>query len=87
MTEDELHALELLTPQVAEPYEAHVLRIAHAPGEEGRIARAVKLADLDDDLAHPAMPIRTPPYTWARRHIAVARWRSDEPGHADQMAG
>src|SRR5689334_8381540 len=70
LTPDELAALELLTRQPDEPYEAHALRIAYARGAGGRLARLVKLADLDDHIAHP-WNVGDPPYSWARRHVAA----------------
>jgi hypothetical protein len=73
--EVELAALELLTRRPDEPYELHCLRIAWAGGEAGVLARAVKLADLDDHLAHYPQPADAPPYAWARRHIRVAQER------------
>src|SRR3954454_6502384 len=69
LTRDELDALELLTRSPIEPYKLYAARIANAPGEAGRIARAVKLAELDDHLSRPARP-GDPPYAWARRRIA-----------------
>jgi hypothetical protein len=72
----EVEALELLTRSPGESYELYVLRIAHAPGEAGRLARAVKLADLDDHLGEP-WAIGAPPYAWARRHIVNCQERRD----------
>src|SRR4051812_38234423 len=46
----EVDVLELLTRADAEPYELHVMRIAAARGPAGRLARVVKVADLDDHL-------------------------------------
>jgi hypothetical protein len=46
-----------------------VRRIAEAPGPAGRLARIVKLADLDDHLAHASIPPDAPPYAWARKHL------------------
>jgi hypothetical protein len=63
----ELGALELLTRRTDEPYRAHVMVIANAPGRRGRIARLVKLADLEDHLARSRIPPDAPPYAWARR--------------------
>lgn len=74
LTTVEFTALKLLTRAPAETYELYVLRIAHAPGEAGRLARRVKLADLDDHLAHDPHSRSTPPYAWARRHIASAQF-------------
>jgi hypothetical protein len=76
LTGVELDALELLTRHAGESYELYILRVAYAPGAAGRLARLVKLADLDDHLARPWDP-RDPPYAWARRHIAVATGRLD----------
>jgi hypothetical protein len=76
LTVVELEALQLLTRMGDESYELYVLRVAFARCEAGRLARIVKLADLDDHIAHPWVPGR-PPYEWARRHVefAVARGR------------
>jgi hypothetical protein len=73
----ELAALELLTRTPGESYELYALRIAYAPGAAGRLARMVKLADLDDHIAGP-WALGDPPYEWARRHIAVAAARAGE---------
>jgi hypothetical protein len=67
LTAVEQAALELLTRGRDEPYEAYVLRIADAPGRAGWIARVVKLADLDDHLAHSRIPTGAPPYAWAHQ--------------------
>ena len=75
LSRDELDALELLTRDPLESYELYVLRIAHARGEAGRIARIVKLADLDDHIAREAAATNAPPYAWARRRIAAAHER------------
>ena len=72
----ELEALELLTHDAAEPYEVYVRRIADARGPAGRLARTVKLADLEDHLAHPAIPADAPPYAWAREQLLSARDRA-----------
>jgi hypothetical protein len=69
LTDVELAALELLTRAPDEPYETYVARIADAPGAAGHLARVVKLADLDDHLAHSAFPPDAPPYEWARRRL------------------
>ena len=70
LTSLELAALELLTRQAGESYELYILRIAYARGDAGRLARVVKLADLDDHIARPWIA-GDPPYAWARRHIDV----------------
>lgn len=69
LTAVETSALTLLTRRTDEPYEAHVLRIADARGRPGSIARMVKLADLDDHLAHEQIPADAPPYAWAHRCV------------------
>jgi hypothetical protein len=63
----ELEAIRILTRGPAETFEAHALRIAYAKGEAGRLAREVKLADIEDHLAYDQS---TRPYQWARCHIA-----------------
>jgi hypothetical protein len=62
-------ALALLTRRPEIAYVDYVVGIAHATGESGRIARVVKLADLDDHLAHNRDLPGAPPYAWARRCI------------------
>jgi hypothetical protein len=74
----EIDALRLLTRDPEESYESYALRIAFAPGEAGRLARVVKLADLDDHLQHEWVS-GSPPYGWARRHIAAAMAREATP--------
>lgn len=51
-------AIDLLTrPPTGAPsrptYAMYILRIVYAPGEAGRIARLVKVADLKDNLSRP----------------------------------
>ncbi len=72
ITRTELEALELLTHAPDEPYEVYVRRIADAKGPAGRLARIVKLADLEDNLAPPAIPADAPPYAWARKQLLIA---------------
>src|SRR4051812_10053821 len=61
LTADEHAALVLLTRQDQESFEAHALRIAFARGPGSRIARIVKLADLDDHLSSRKVA-GAPPY-------------------------
>jgi hypothetical protein len=77
LTPVELAALRLLTRAPGESYELHVLRIAYAGRAAGRLARMVKLADLDDHIAQEWVP-GAPPYEWARRHIAVGAERAGD---------
>ena len=51
VTPVELEAVQLLTRDPDESFEAHTLRITYAKGPEGRLARTVKLADIDDHLS------------------------------------
>jgi hypothetical protein len=74
----ELAAVELLTRRPSEPYVSYALRISDAGGEAGRLARLVKLADLDDHLAHTPIPAGAPPYAWAQRRIASSQVRHGE---------
>jgi hypothetical protein len=76
VTQLELAAVRLLTRGPAESFEAHALRIAYAKGSAGRLARAVKLADIEDHLAHDQEPFSTLPYGWARRHIVTSQART-----------
>jgi hypothetical protein len=72
----ELAALALLTRAPGESYEVYVLRLARAPGAAGRLARTVKLADLDDHLREPHTA-GAPPYRWARRRVLRACRQQD----------
>lgn len=65
--------LELLTRAPGKPYVEHISRIACAPGRPGQLARAVKLADLDDHLSHARIPPGAPPYAWARHRVLAQR--------------
>lgn len=78
----EFAALELLTRQPSESFELYSLRIAHASGTPGRLARMVKMADLDDHLSNERIPPGAPPYAWARRHIVFAEERLSAEGRA-----
>ena len=78
LTEAEADAVRLLTRDPAESFELHALRVAYAAGAAGRLARAVKLADIDDHLGHDSAGSATRPYGWARRHIAHSQERSDD---------
>jgi hypothetical protein len=73
LSRTELQALELLRHAPGESYEAYVRRIADAPGPAGRLARFVKLADLEDHLAHASIPSDAPPYAWAGVQLLTAR--------------
>ena len=73
LTHIELEALELLRHARGEPYDVYVRRIADTPGPAGRLARTVKLADLEDNLAHTSIPSDAPPYAWARTQLLTAR--------------
>jgi hypothetical protein len=68
LTSDELRALRLLhrthDSRSDGVYLAHVHLIARAAGASGRLARLVKIADLQDRLRYPRVPTRgwSPPY-------------------------
>jgi hypothetical protein len=76
LTRTESEALELLRHAVDEAYEVYVRRIAAAAGPAGRLARIVKVADLEDHLAHPSIPADAPPYAWARAQLLTAHDRA-----------
>jgi hypothetical protein len=76
LTPDEAAAVVVLTRQPDESYEAFVLRVAHAKGRPGGLARKVKIADLDDHLRRPR-ELREPPYGWALQHMLVCADRYD----------
>jgi hypothetical protein len=80
----ELQAVQILTRDPDESFEAHTLRIAYAQGPEGRVARAVKLADIDDHLSRQGSIPSHRPYGWARRHVAGCRARFDSPPRLSQ---
>lgn len=77
LTPVEAGAVQLLTRDPSESFELHALRVAYAPGDEGRLARAVKVADIDDHLRHDPAGSATRPYGWARRHITHCQERAD----------
>jgi hypothetical protein len=79
VTPVELQAVHLLTRHPDESFEAHALRIAYARGPAGRLARVVKLADIDDHLSLGGEIASQRPYGWARRHVAANRTRFDGP--------
>lgn len=77
-SDDEVAAVELLTRDTGDDdaYEAHIRRIAEAPGRPGDLARAVKRSDLTDRLRHQhdasdrSVPAR-PPYRNALERLAT----------------
>jgi hypothetical protein len=72
----ELQAVQLLTRHPDESFEEHTLRIAFAQGPAGRLARMVKLADIDDHLSRGSVDTSRP-FVWARRHVSACRARFD----------
>src|SRR5947209_17763079 len=71
-------ALDVLTRRDGEPYEVYTLRVTFASGQEGRLARIVKHADLDDHIATAPPSTLTPPYGWARQHLTTAQWQKHD---------
>lgn len=77
----ELTVLSLLTRRPDERYMAYIMRIARAEGDPGRIARTVKLADLDDHLRQ--RPVRrSPDYAWGRERILASQLAHGETPRA-----
>lgn len=80
---DEIAAVRLLTREAGtdsdEAYLRHLEVIAKAPGDAGRTARIVKLADLNDRLMHPRSRSAgwCPPYA---EGIAVLEQADSESG-------
>jgi hypothetical protein len=67
-------ALELLTRAPDEPFESYMLRIVHAPGPAGELARTIKAADLQDHIQRERagrVATDAPPYQWALRHLVA----------------
>ncbi len=77
LTAEELTAVLLLTRRPAESFELHALRIADARGPAARLARMVKLADIDDHLESERGAPSTRPCKWARSHVATCQARLD----------
>jgi hypothetical protein len=71
LSHDERSVLALLTRRPDEPYRAYVMAIARADGTIGRIARTIKVADLDDHLRQRQVAAGAPSYAWARKNIAA----------------
>jgi hypothetical protein len=76
-------ALDLLTRSAGESYDLHVLRIAAARGAAGRLARIVKVADLDDRI-RSRYQMGDPPFAWAPQRIVIAQERLGERPSACQ---
>lgn len=86
LTDEEWAVLMLLTRQPRESYAAYVMRIARADGRCGRIARVIKVADLDDHLRRRRSGAQFPNYAWARARILAsqrARGEIDAASRAD----
>lgn len=93
-SDDELRALRLLTRTLGgtseSSYLAHITMIARASGPAGVLARAVKVADLEDRLRHPGPGTGGSrlPYERALRLILAAETaqRMPAPGGAESPA-
>lgn len=78
LSSEELRALRLVTPPIwarsDRAYLGHVELIARAVGRPGRLARAVKAADLTDGCVHPRTTDGwSPPCAAGLRHLRAAR--------------
>ena len=88
LSEFEYAVLSLLTHDPSESYRRYVMRIATAGGDEGRIARSVKHADLDDHLRNRRSAFDSPNCRWARAQILAAqRLRFEAPPIQDAALG
>ena len=65
--------LGLLTHDPKESYRTYVLRIATSEGHEGRVAREIKRADLDDHLHNRRSAFGGPNYQWATAQMIEAQ--------------
>jgi hypothetical protein len=77
LSDDELRALRLLSREDSGSdlvYLGHIKLIAQADGAAGRLARAVKRADLEDRLRHPLVRSNgwSPPYESALQMLKRA---------------
>src|SRR6476660_7415137 len=61
LTETEREVLGLLTRRHGESFVRHTLRIGAADGPAGASAHTIKLADLDDHIAHARSATSDPP--------------------------
>jgi hypothetical protein len=77
LTPTERAALDLLTRRAGETFARQTLRIGEADGRAGAIARAIKLADLEDHISQNGSTT-DPPYRWAHRYIVASRQRRNE---------
>jgi hypothetical protein len=90
LTGDQLRALRLLSrsvdSRVDEYYLAHLELIARAGGRSGGLARRVKIADLEDRIAHPYLRSDgwSPPYAAGLWRLRAASAELDRP--ADRVA-
>lgn len=73
MSDEDRRVLALLTRRPEESFRVYVMRIARADGRVGRIARTIKLADLDDHVRQRRVGARARDYAWARRQIAASQ--------------
>jgi hypothetical protein len=86
LSEDDVAVLVLLTRARSESYRVYVMRIVRADGRAGRIARMIKLADLDDHLRHRRSRGGAPNYAWARAQIAAAQSANGEAPSAEDAS-
>ena len=88
LTSDELRALRLLKrrtdSRATSAYLGHLRLIAVAAGESGRLARAIKRADLEDRRRHPHVRVDgwSPPYARALLMLGRATPASGSDGRA-----
>jgi len=86
LTSDELRALRLLKRRTdsrsTAAYLGHLRMIAVAAGDSGRLARIIKLADLEDRRRHPHVRLDgwSPPYAHALQILRSGLAAASSPG-------
>ncbi len=78
LSTEDYGVLALLPRRHMESYRAHVMRIATGAGRTRRVARTIKLTDLNDHLDHRDSAVSVPNHAWARQQIVAAQREKGE---------